>query len=134
VKKNPDLEYLRESVVICALFHDLCKTNFYEKGKKWTKDDAGKWKEYDSWLINDKLPLGHGEKSLYIVSKYLELTNAEAMAIRWHMGHTEISIHIPNSPQSYAFNQAVDNPLVYIIHCADMLATTMEEKKDLKNS
>jgi len=134
VKQNPDLEYLRESIVLCSLFHDVCKTNFYEKEKKWTKDEDNKWKEYYGWIIKDKFPLGHGEKSIYLLSKFIKLTDAEAMAIRWHMGPHEISVHIPNTPQSYAFNQAIDHPLVRIIHCADMIALTMEHKVDHKNA
>jgi len=134
VKENPDLEYLRESVVICGLFHDMCKTNFYKKEKKWTKDDQNKWKEYFGWTPNDTFPLGHGEKSLYLISKYIKLTDAEAMAIRWHMGSSEPSVSITNNPHYYAYNQAIDHPLVRLIHCADMIAMTIEEKRDLKNT
>jgi len=133
-KRNPDLEYLRESVIICALFHDLCKVNHYEKEKKWTKDDQGKWKEYFAWSPKDKFPFGHGEKSVYLISKYMNLTDAEALAIRWHMGATEVSVNLANTPQNYAYNQAIDHPLVRLIHCADMLSMTLEEKKDLKTT
>lgn len=132
VKQNSDLEYLRESVVICSLFHDLCKTNFYFKEKKWTKD-SGQWKEYHGWVVKDEFPLGHGEKSIYLISKYMKLTNPEAMAIRWHMGGTEVSVHIPASPQAFSYNKAINHPLVRLIHSADMLAMTIEEHKDLKN-
>jgi hypothetical protein len=133
VKEKPDLEYLRESVLICGLFHDVCKINYYEPQIKWTKDNQGKWKSYSGWIVKDKFPLGHGEKSVYLISKYLELTNAEAMAIRWHMGATEPSIVIPNNAQYYAYYDAIDHPLVRLIHCADMLSMTIEEVKDLKN-
>jgi hypothetical protein len=132
VKNNPELEYLRESVVICSLFHDVCKSNFYVKEKKWTKED-GKWKEYFGWSVKDEFPLGHGEKSIFLISKYIELTNPEAMAIRWHMGATELSVNISGSSQSFSYNQAINHPLVRLIHCADMLTLTIEEHRDLKN-
>jgi len=132
VKEKPDLEYLRESVIICALFHDVCKTNFYKKEQKWTKV-AGQWKSYEGWIVNDDFPLGHGEKSVFLISKYIELTNAEAMAIRWHMGTTEPSVTVPNNPQYYSYNQAIDHPLVRLISSADELAMTIEEARDLKN-
>jgi len=134
VKHNPDLENLRESIVICALFHDLCKTNYYHLEKKWTKDENGKWKDYIGYNVKDTFPIGHGEKSVYLISKFIKLTDAEALAIRWHMGAHELSVHIPNSAQSYAYNEAINNPLVRLIHCADMLSMTIEEKRDLKNS
>jgi HD superfamily phosphohydrolase YqeK len=133
VTRKPDLEYLRESVVICALFHDVCKTNYYVKEKKWTKDADNKWKEYFGYTVKDSFPLGHGEKSVFIISKYVKLTNPEAMAIRWHMGATEPSVSVPNNAHYYAYNEAIDHPLVRLIHCADMLSMTLEEKKDLKN-
>jgi hypothetical protein len=133
VKEKPDLEYLRESVVFCGLFHDVCKTNYYEKEKKWKKDSDNKWQSYDGWSVKDKFPMGHGEKSVYLISKYVHLTDAEALAIRWHMGATEPSVDIPNNAHYYAYNQAIDHPLIRLIHCADMLAMTIEEKVDLKN-
>lgn len=132
VKEKPDLEYLRESVVICGLFHDVCKVNYYNKEQKWYKDEQNKWKEYYGWNVKDEFPLGHGEKSIYFISKFIKLTNPEAMAIRWHMGSSEISVNLTNTPQNYAYQQAIDHPLVRLIHCADMLAMTIEEKRDLK--
>lgn len=134
VKQNPDLEYLRESVVICSLFHDLCKTNYYFKEPKWTKDEQGKWKEYLGYVVKDAFPFGHAEKSVHLISKFLKLTDAEALAIRWHMGATELSTQISGSSQYFAYNQAINHPLVRLIHCADMMAMTVEETKDLKNS
>jgi len=133
IKQKPELEYLKESVVICALFHDLCKVNTYVKKQKWTKDEEGKWKEYFGYKPEDKFPFGHGEKSVYIISKFMKLTDLEAMAIRWHMGSTETSVNSFNSPQAYAYYAAIEHPLVRLIHCADMLSLMIEEKKDLKN-
>ena len=134
VKDKPELEYLKESVVISALFHDVCKVNTYVKTEKWKKDDQNKWVSYYGWSVNDNFPIGHGEKSIYIISQYLKLTDAEAMAIRWHMGSTEFSVNITNSPQSYAYYAALEHPLVRLIHCADMLSLTIEEHIDHKNS
>jgi len=133
VKAKPEFEELRESVILCALFHDVCKTNYYFNEKKWKKDDDNKWISYYGYIVKDAFPLGHGEKSLFLISKHIQLTDTEALAIRWHMGATEPSVIIPNTPQYYAFNEAINNPIVSLIHCADMLAMTIEEKKDLKN-
>jgi len=133
IKTHPDLETLRESVVICGLFHDICKTNYYHLEKKWKKDENNKWVDYIGYVAKDSFPIGHGEKSLYLITRFMRLTDDEAMAIRWHMGATEISVHISNSPQAYAYNDAINRPLVRLIHCADMLTLTIEETKDYKN-
>ena len=133
-KTHPELEDLRESIVIVGLFHDLCKTNYYHLEKKWKKDEFGKWVDYIGYSVKDSFPLGHGEKSLYLISKFIKLTDDEALAIRWHMGATEVSVHISNSPQAYAYNDAINRPLVRLMHCADMLTLTVEEVKDYKNS
>lgn len=134
VKTHPELEELRESVVICGLFHDLCKTNYYHLEKKWKKDENNKWVDYIGYVVKDAFPMGHGEKSVYLISQFMKLTDDEALAIRWHMGAHEVSVHIPNSPQSYAYNDAINRPLVRLIHSADMLTLTIEEAKDHKNS
>jgi hypothetical protein len=130
VNQNPDLQYLKESVVISSLFHDICKTNYYVKEQKWTKDSENKWKSYTGWTPKDSFPYGHGEKSVLLISRYIKLTDAESMAIRWHMGATEPSLVIPNNAHYYAYNNAINHPLVRLIHCADMLAMTIEETKD----
>jgi len=134
VKLKPELEELRESVILCALFHDVCKTNYYFLEKKWYKDEDNKWKDYIGYVTRDVFPMGHGEKSIYLISKFVKLTDTEVMAIRWHMGATEPSVSIPNNAHYYAYNEAINNPIVRLIHCADMLAMTIEEKRDLKNT
>jgi hypothetical protein len=131
IKQKPELEELRESVVLCALFHDVCKTNLYHLEKKWKKDENNKWVDYIGYKATDAFPLGHGEKSVYLICKFIRLTDAEALAIRWHMGATEPSVTLPNNPQSYAYNEAINNPLVRLIHCADMLSMAVEEKREL---
>lgn len=132
VKEKPEYEYLRESVVLCGLFHDVAKCNIYVPTEKWYKDSENKWKSYKGYEINDKFPYGHGEKSVLLISKYMKLTDAETLAIRWHMGAHEPSVIIMNNPQYYAYNQAINHPLVRLIHCADMLSMTLEEIKDPK--
>jgi len=134
VKEKPELESLRESAIICGLFHDVCKANTYFLEKKWTKDENNKWKDYIGYKVNDSFPLGHGEKSLFLISKFIKLTDEEALAIRWHMGATELSTMIANTPQNYAYSAARDYPLVNLIISADMLTLSIEEMKDYKNA
>ena len=74
-----------ESVAIIALLHDLCKVNFYAMDTKNVKRD-GQWVQEPFYRIEDSLPYGHGEKSVYMISGFMRLTREEAMAINWHMG------------------------------------------------
>ena len=75
-----------ESVAVSALLHDLCKIGCYKAGSRNVKGSDGKWTAVPTFYYEDKLPYGHGEKSVYIISGFMKLTRPEAMAIRWHMG------------------------------------------------
>ena len=74
-----------ESLAIVALLHDLCKTNFYKTEMRNVKKN-GVWESVPYYTIEDSLPYGHGEKSVYIISGFMKLTRDEAFAIRYHMG------------------------------------------------
>ena len=77
-----------ESIAISALFHDLCKVNLYKQSMRNVKDSTGKWVQvpYYEYDEHEELPIGHGEKSVIILQKYMKLTDEEICAIRWHMG------------------------------------------------
>ena len=76
-----------ETIAIAALFHDLCKCNFYKPSFRNVKNEVtGKWEKVPCYEIDDTYPLGHGEKSMFIIMNFMKLTDDEAMAIRWHMG------------------------------------------------
>jgi len=130
-KEKPEYEYLKESVILCSLFHDIAKVNFYVKTEKWTKDANNKWKSYQGYEVNDTLPLPHGSKSVFLISKYMKLTDAEALAISWHSGHADMVQ--PGTVSKYAFEKAFEHPLVKIIHTADLLSLTLENIIDYKN-
>ena len=76
-----------ESFAVCALLHDLCKANYYKAGFRNVKnDETGQWERVPTFRVQDAFPYGHGEKSVYLVERFMRLRPAEAMAIRWHMG------------------------------------------------
>ena len=76
-----------DSIVISALLHDICKVNFYGKRVRNVKiPGERRWEEHESFCIEDQFPLGHGEKSLFLAQRHLQLSEDEALAIRWHMG------------------------------------------------
>lgn len=76
-----------ETIAIAALFHDLCKCNFYKQSFRNVKNEVtGKWEKVPCYEVDDQLCLGHGEKSMFIIMNFMKLTDDECLAIRWHMG------------------------------------------------
>lgn len=119
-----------ESRAICGLLHDVCKTNYYDVAYRNAKDDNGKWQKVPYYTVEDKLPYGHGEKSVYIISGFMKLTREEAMAIRWHMGGFDDSVKSGSYAMSEAFRQF---PVALRLHIADMEATYFDEVEDNSN-
>ena len=115
-----------ESFAICALLHDLCKASFYKPGTRNVKNEAtGQWEKVPTYTIEDAFPYGHGEKSVYLIERFMKLKNAEAVAIRWHMGGFDDAAR----GGSYAVSQAFDRyPLAVKLHMADLAATYLMEK------
>ena len=132
-----------ESLIISSILHDICKANSYsgitknsktyspEKvamAEKWKikHDDMGDfiWETVPGYTSNHELlePFGHGEKSVWIVSRFIELTKEEAYAIRWHMGFSE-------PKENYnAVGKAMELcPLVVAVHEADLDASKLLE-------
>ena len=116
--------YSEESIAIVALLHDLCKVGIYKKGFRNVKDERGVWQRVDTFEYDDKLPYGHGEKSVYIISGYMKLTREEAFAIRYHMGYSSEREDPRNV--SLAFEMF---PLAFAISVADSEATYFIEGK-----
>lgn len=116
-----------ENCAIVALLHDVCKANFYATEYRNRKNEkTGLWEKYPVYIVNDEFPYGHGEKSVYIISKFIKLTDEEALAIRWHMGGFDCAVKGGEYACAKAFEQ---NPLAVWLHCADMLATYIDEAK-----
>ena len=118
--------YSEESIAIVALLHDLCKIGVYKKGFRNVKDDKGVWQKVDTFEYDDRLPYGHGEKSVYIISGYMRLTREEAFAIRYHMGYS--STEDPRNVAA-AFEMF---PLAFALSTADSEATYFIEGKEAK--
>ena len=122
VKEDYGLNYSEESIAIVALLHDLCKVNVYKPGTRNVKDEFGKWQTVPSDEYDDKVPYGHGEKSVYIISGYMRLTREEAFAIRYHMGFS-------GNEEARNVGAAFEMfPLAFALSTADMEATYFVEK------
>lgn len=131
-----------DSKIITALLHDLCKTNFYAtdfknqktydpekvaKAQGWQRktDNAGTfiWETVPVYVVDDKIPYGHGEKSVMMIEEYIKLTQEERYAIRWHMGFSE-----PKENWN-AIGQVFDKyPLALALHEADQESSHLLEE------
>ncbi len=115
-----------ESVTLCTLLHDICKAGFYEVSYRNKKNDAGQWEKVPYYTVNDKFPYGHGEKSVYLIERFMRLKTEEAMAIRWHMGGFDDSA----KAGSFAIANAYEMfPLAVKIHLSDLEATYLCETR-----
>ena len=86
VREVYNMDYSDETVAVVALLHDVCKVNCYKTSFRNVKNDRGIWESVPYYEFDDRLPYGHGEKSVYIISGYMKLSREEAFAIRYHMG------------------------------------------------
>ncbi len=111
-----------ESVLVMALLHDICKTYFYTVSLRNAKNEqTGKWEKVPYFSVKDRMPLGHGDKSVMIIKQYIELSNREMYAIWWHMGYTD-------TQDTLALGNAIEMyPAVWALHNADMMASRMME-------
>ena len=119
------VEVSEESKAVAALLHEVCKVDFYAQSTRNVKNElTGQWEKKPYYTIDEKLPYGHGEKSVYIVSGFMRLTRAEAMAIRWHMGFS-------GTEDARTVGQALSQyPLAFALATADMEASYFLEKEE----
>jgi len=103
-----------ETVIITALCHDICKANFYVTEQRWRKDENNKWESYETWAVDEKMPIGHGEKSCYILQSFTWISPEEYAMIRFHMGKEA------DGYNDYFTKAASKYPGVAAIHAADM--------------
>ena len=115
-----------ETIAICGLLHDLCKIDTFKSDVRNKKVD-GNWVQVPCYTVEDNLPYGHGEKSVYIISGFMKLTREEAMIINWHMGGFDARVR----GGSYSLSDAYYKfPLACIFHTCDMLATYLDEERN----
>jgi len=125
-------DYPPETLIIIGLLHDLCKANFYKTSFRNVKHEERPYG--DQWVkepyidIDDQFPLGHGEKSVILLQRYIRLTDLEIMAIRWHMMAYD-DLHY-----SYAGNIAITGasskyPIIPLMHMADLSASFLKTKE-----
>ena len=139
--KSRDIQVSEDSLIICALLHDMSKMNMYEecvKNAKVYKPTGGKvdeigrfdWeaqKAYRTKEAADRFVYGnHEQTSLFMISRYIPLTLEEEVAILHHMGgvgeDSNRSVQISEVFNRYTF--------ALMLHLADMMATFIDERID----
>lgn len=122
---------IRNSVVIAALLHDLGKCGDYGKqmyvanmikdGRPTQKEPEQKYKQSEAkpWKRNpDLLPLDHATRSIKLATLFIDLTEEEEFAIRYHDGLYETA--------NYAV-KGHETQLYMILHWADMWSSRVLE-------
>lgn len=115
-------DYIKETVTILGLLHDVCKVGVYHKV---TPFEAVMENKTDLYTFKDPFPLGHGEKSLFLITRHMALTEEEALAIRWHMGAYDAAVKGGDRSMSEAMRLT---PWVWQLQEADMCAAYIDEQ------
>lgn len=124
LRAYPELKVTAESAAIVALLHDLCKIGCYKQELRNTKVN-GVWVQRPVYVFEEDFCFGgHGSKSVFLIQKYMNLTNSEAAAVNCHMGFAD------RSPGDYSLGNAYEqHPLALLLHWADESATYIRETK-----
>lgn len=91
------------------------------------KNEAGKWESVPCYTIDDQLPYGHGEKSVYIINGFMRLTRDEAMGNSMAYG-----VAWDDAVRGGAGHMAAAGkyPLIILLYVADQLATYIDEANE----
>jgi hypothetical protein len=116
LKAYPEVRITAETAAIISLLHDLCKIGTYKIEYRNRKNEFGQWEKYPVYTFKEDFAYGgHGSKSVYLIQKYMKLTDEEAVAINCHMGATNNDYSVFEAYRQY--------PLAFLLHTADMAAT-----------
>ena len=118
-----------ETIAICGLLHDICKVETFKVDTRNKKVD-GNWVQVPYYTVDDSLPYGHGEKSVYIISGFMRLSREEAMIINWHMGGFDARVR----GGAYGLSDAYYKyPLAPLLYNCDMLETYLDKVRYSNN-
>lgn len=120
-------EYAVGTIAVVALLHDVCKADAYKPKETGLCCPHKTAAEKDYWTYTNNFPIGHGEKSVIQIMRFMYLTEEEALAIRWHMGAFDNAVKGGSYDMNYAFAQS---RLAAMLHIADMMATHLDERTE----
>ncbi len=120
------VEMSEDSIIICALLHDLCKCNTYVVETRNRKNDQGQWEKYNIWATNKDvdIPLPHSSRSIAIIRKFIKLSIKEELTIFYHMG--------PYGGEDYEYRNMLKAanekyPQTVLFYVADTIASYLDE-------
>lgn len=112
----PEIRVSAETTAIVTLLHDVCKAGCYKTEMRNRKNDFGQWEKYPVYTFKEDFPFGgHGSKSVYLIQKFMKLTDEEAVCINCHMGVENGNWSVNDAYRAY--------PLAFLVHTADMAST-----------
>lgn len=115
--------YSDETIAVCGLLHDVCKANYYKQEMRNVKIN-GSWEQKPFYTVDEQIPYGHGEKSVFVIERFMRLKLDEAIAIRYHMGG------FAAVPGDYSMSKAFEQyPIAVLLHTADLMATYLDEQE-----
>ena len=117
--------YSEETIAVCGLLHDVCKVNYYAIEMRNVKEDGG-WVKKPFFKVDERFPYGHGEKSVFLIERFMRLRTEEAIAVRWHMGGFDESVKGGSFALAHAFEKY---PLAVKLHLSDLEATYLHENR-----
>lgn len=122
-----NLQWTRsESPIIIGLFHDLCKIDTYvtvtdEPGEIMMGTGDVKGREIHFEYNSNCILKGHADKSIMLLSQFINLTEEELLCIRFHMGAYE------GQEQWDNYDKAIKKyETVLFTHTADMYASKVK--------
>ena len=135
-------KYSTSTIAVVALLHDICKTYTYGKEFKNQKvydkdvvatseprqikhDSKGDfvWMEVPTYVTDNRFPMGHGAKSVFIIQQFMKLSMEEIATIYWHMG----AYNLDSSCYGELGSAIEKYPLVLALQEADMEASHLLE-------
>lgn len=121
--------YSEETITLVSLLHDISKIEFYELKERNTKDENGTWIKVPFYQVREdenRFVFGnHTENSFYMVSKFMNLSYEESLAILHHEGAYKAGITAPDLTNVMVVFKK--SKLALLLHSADLFATCMDE-------
>lgn len=116
LKAYPEIKVSAETAAIVTLLHDVCKADCYKVELRNKKDESGRWIQVPVYTFKEDFAFGgHGSKSVFLIQKFMKLTDEEAVAINCHMGVENGNFAVNDAYRAY--------PLAFLVHTADMAST-----------
>lgn len=123
LRSYPEIKTNGETTAIISLLHDVCKIGCYKTEYRNAKDANGVWQKVPYYAFDEQFAYGnHGGKSVFLISRFIRLTEEEAVAIQCHMGNEDGKYGVSESYRRY--------PLAWLLHVADEAASFIDERME----